>query len=277
MNKTLNTVILFFLGQSVIAQKGIDNLIQAEKNFAAYSVAHSTKEAFQQFIDSNSIMFDNGKPVKAIEFWEKREKNAGVLNWWPQYAEISASGDFGYTTGPWTFQPTKNDSIAARGQYTTVWHINTNGEWKFLVDLGITNTKLSDITRDSIRFPLENVIRINEKKKSKNSKAIPKIFQMVAAENNFLEIFEKKGALKAYNRFQSKGIIMNQNNFLPILPSHVQYKMILLEPRFDKYAMEGWGVSLVPDMGYTYGSTMANGKSENYLRISGEEKNPAGK
>jgi hypothetical protein len=31
MNKTLNTVILFFLGQSAIAQKGIDNLIQQKK------------------------------------------------------------------------------------------------------------------------------------------------------------------------------------------------------------------------------------------------------
>ena len=51
MNKTLNTVILFFLGQSVIAQKGIDNLIQAEKDFAAWSVTHSTKEAFQKFSD----------------------------------------------------------------------------------------------------------------------------------------------------------------------------------------------------------------------------------
>ena len=75
-------------------------MIQAEKDFAAYSVAHSTKEAFLEYIDSSSMMFDNGEPVKAIEFWNKREKKPGVLNWRPQYAEISASGDFGYTTGP---------------------------------------------------------------------------------------------------------------------------------------------------------------------------------
>src|SRR5678816_3271852 len=69
MNKIFATFVLFLFVQSAIAQKGIDHLIQAGKSFAAYSVAHSTKEAFEQFIDSNSIMFDNGKPLKATEFW----------------------------------------------------------------------------------------------------------------------------------------------------------------------------------------------------------------
>src|SRR5882724_4477366 len=103
-NKILTTAVLFLLVRSAIAQKGIENLIQAEKNFAAYSVGHSTKEAFLQFMDSNSIVFDKGKAVHGIELWEKKVKNSGVLNWWPLYAGISASGDLGYTTGPWTYQ-----------------------------------------------------------------------------------------------------------------------------------------------------------------------------
>src|SRR6478609_3924438 len=46
-------LILFFVCfQNIQAQKGIDSLIQAEKNFAAYSVANSTKEAFLKFLDS---------------------------------------------------------------------------------------------------------------------------------------------------------------------------------------------------------------------------------
>jgi hypothetical protein len=54
--------------------KGIDALIQAEKNFAAYSVANSTKEAFLKFLDSAGIIFDKGKPANGVTTWKKREK-----------------------------------------------------------------------------------------------------------------------------------------------------------------------------------------------------------
>lgn len=257
MNKTLNTVILFFLGQSAIAQKGIENLIQAEKNFAAYSVAHSTKEAFLQFIDSNSIMFDKGKPVKAVEYWNKREKNAGVLNWGPQYAEIAASGDFGYTTGPWTFQPTKNDTVAARGQYITVWHIDDKGEWKFLVDLGISNTQVNSA---------KDVIRINAAKQSEVFDTIPLVFPIVAAENEFLALFAKNKT-KAYKKYLSNESILNRNGHLPAVSFTDRKKFIKTTSSFDKYEMEGWGHALWPDMGYTYGTTVSSNKTENYLRI----------
>ena len=257
MNKTLNTVILFFLGQSVIAQKGIDNLIQAEKNFAAYSIANNTKEAFQQFIDSNSMMFNSGKPVSAIEFWNKREKNAAVLNWQPQYAEISTSGDFGYTTGPWTVRPTKIDSIVGRGQYITVWHINKNGEWKFLVDLGVSNTQTNTVEYARI---------IDTPKQEEDSKAIPHISQLVAAENDFNKLFEQNKS-KAYKTWLSGESILNRNGSLPAVNSTDRRTIIDSTPAGIKYRLRGWGISPVPDMGYTFGNAIINDKIEGYLRI----------
>jgi ketosteroid isomerase-like protein len=257
MKKIIATTICFLFVFTLIAQKGIEGLIQAEKNFAAYSLAHSTKEAFQQFIDSNSIMFDNGKPVKAIEFWNKKEKNAGVLNWWPQYAEISASGDFGYTTGPWTFQQTKNDSIAARGQYTTVWHIDKNGEWKFLVDLGINNTQ---------NKTAGDIIRFNTTKHSEDSTTVPSIFPMLAAEGVFLNLFAKNKS-KAYKKYLSIESILNRNGFLPAVSAAGKRNIINTTSSIELFVLQGWGVSPVADMGYTYGSTTIKGKTENYLHI----------
>jgi ketosteroid isomerase-like protein len=257
MKKIITTTIYILSGLAVIAQKGIEGLIQAEKNFAAYSTAHSTKEAFLQFMDSNSLVFDNGKAVKGVEFWNKKVKNSGVLNWRPQYAEISASGDFGYTTGPWTYQPTKNDTIVARGQYTTVWHIDNNGEWKFLVDLGIGNMQVN---------PAEDVIRINKSRQSENPEANPDLFPMVAAEKDFLKLFAKDKS-KAYKKYLSKESMLNRNGYLPAVSVAGRRKFIRSASSFDKYEMEGWGISPVPDMGYIYGSTMFNGKSESYQRI----------
>jgi ketosteroid isomerase-like protein len=248
MYKILTTAVLFLFMQSAIAQKGIDNLIQAEKNFAAYSVAHSTKEAFLQFIDSNSIMFENGKPVKAIEFWSKREKNAGVLNWWPRFASIAASGDFGYTTGPWTFQPSMNDTIVARGQYTTVWHIDKNGEWKFLVDLGVNNTPPET---DTI------LDRLNYRKLKRSTEK-----SMLMAEKKL--IFQSKdSAIAGYIKKMWGMSILNRNGMLPQV-AHWKPEIFMSN---IQYIINGSGIASTGDMGYVYGTTVIKDKTDNYLRI----------
>jgi ketosteroid isomerase-like protein len=202
-------------------------------------------------------MFDNGKPVRAVEFWSKREKNAGVLNWRPQYAEISASDDFGYTTGPWTFQNSINDSVVARGQYITVWHINKNGEWKFLVDLGVSNTPANDAKETRI---------CDVPKLAENGKSIPNISPLLAAENSFNKLFEHKKQ-KAYKTWLSGESILNRNGSLPPVSRAEWLSIIDSTPASIKYTMNGWGISPVPDMGYTYGTTVIKDKTENYLRI----------
>jgi hypothetical protein len=248
---------LLFVCIDTYSQKGIDGLINAEKSFAAYSVAHSTKEAFLKFLDSAGIIFDNGKPVNGIETWNKREKRPGVLNWRPQFAEIAESGDFGYTSGPWTFQNNSTDSVVARGQYTTVWHINKNGEWKFLIDLGVSNTPANSST---------DVKKINVAKQFFGTGAIPHVAPVVNAENSFLKLYSKSKA-KAYKKYVSTESILNRNGYLPATTSTDKNKLIELTSSSILYKMEGWGMSENMDMGYVFGTTIINGKTDNYMRI----------
>ena len=256
MKKIFSILILFFVCfQNIQAQKGIDSLIQAEKNFAAYSVANSTKEAFLKFLDSAGIIFNNGNPANGIMTWKKREKAPGVLNWRPQFAEISASGDFGYTTGPWTFQNSSNDTVAARGQYTTVWQINAKGEWKFLVDLGISNTPLNLATE---------VKRIDVSKQF--SSGATKHDSPVIAENNFL-VAVTKDKSKAYKKYLSSKSILNRNGYMPATNSTDQRKLLDMTTSSIQYKLDGAGMSPGMDLGYTYGTTTINGKTDNYLRI----------
>jgi len=99
-------------------------LIKTEKNFAAFAVEHGTKDAFLRFMDSSAILFSQGKAINGVELYNKREKRSGVLNWQPDYAEISSDGDFGFTSGLWTFQSrTANDTPVASGHFSTVWHV----------------------------------------------------------------------------------------------------------------------------------------------------------
>jgi hypothetical protein len=251
-------ILAFFLFNTFISegQKSIDGLIQAEKSFAAYSVSNSTKEAFLKFLDTEGIVFENGKAVNGIEAWNKREKKPGILNWHPQYAEITYSGDFGYTTGPWTFQNSKNDTVVARGQYATIWHINEKGEWKFLADLGV-NYSLVNSSSD--------VEEVNSKNKFSGMGPVPHAgFDNV--ENDFVKLVSESKT-KAYGKYLSEKSILIRNGYLPAVTSSDQHKIIELTPSSVQYKILYRDMTELMDMAYVYGTTLINGKTENYLRI----------
>ena len=63
MKKFITVFFVFIIAQAVVAQRSIVGLVQAEKNFAAFSVSHSTKEAFLEFLDSAGLIFENSKAV----------------------------------------------------------------------------------------------------------------------------------------------------------------------------------------------------------------------
>lgn len=56
------------------SQKGIDGMVQAERNFAAFALASGTKDAFIQFADSTGVVFEKGQSINARYFGLK-EKN----------------------------------------------------------------------------------------------------------------------------------------------------------------------------------------------------------
>lgn len=64
------------------------------------------------------------------------------LTWIPLRAEVSASGDLGWTTG--SYELTRFDEQGAphvrRGKYVTIWHRQADGSWKAVLDGGNPDT-----------------------------------------------------------------------------------------------------------------------------------------
>jgi ketosteroid isomerase-like protein len=64
------------------------------------------------------------------------------LTWIPLRAEVSASGDLGWTTG--SYELTRFDEKGAphvrRGKYVTIWHRQADGSWKAVLDGGNPDT-----------------------------------------------------------------------------------------------------------------------------------------
>jgi hypothetical protein len=70
--KNFIVFVLLLSATNAFPQKGIDEMIAAEKAFAAYSVAHGTKDAFLKFIDTAAVMFNGGEPLNGYQLWQKK-------------------------------------------------------------------------------------------------------------------------------------------------------------------------------------------------------------
>ena len=115
-----------------------DDLVAAERAFAADASAHNTRAAFLAFLAEDGLVFDPG-PTSGQRVWEARKENKAKLEWAPELAEVSASGDLGYTSGPWRYTPEGAEKPAAFGHYFTVWRKGADGKWKVLIDHGVNH------------------------------------------------------------------------------------------------------------------------------------------
>ncbi len=64
------------------------------------------------------------------------------LTWTPVGADISSSGDLGYTWGTYEFRSKdkSGNPITDYGKYTSIWKIQKDGSWKVVLDMGNSNS-----------------------------------------------------------------------------------------------------------------------------------------
>lgn len=129
-------------------------VVEAEHAFAQHSIDHGMKPAFLGYAAPEGVIVGRGGPVNAIESWSKREPApAGLLTWWPTYADVSRAGDMGWTTGPYEFREKPTDEKPAdTGHFFTVWRRQADGSWKWVLDLGVRHPAPAT-TETVLRYP----------------------------------------------------------------------------------------------------------------------------
>ena len=86
-------------------------------------------------LSDESIVFLPG-PQNGKKAWEAKPPSETGLQWHPVLAATSTNGDFGYTTGPWSFKKSAADKEPTDfGDFVSIWRWE-NGKWKLLFDLG---------------------------------------------------------------------------------------------------------------------------------------------
>ncbi len=117
----------------------VSSLVAAENYFAATVKEKGLREGFLKVSDGETVVF-RPDPVKAEDFYNKKQEDPGELTWDPSYARISRSGDWGFTTGPYVYT-SASDSTKSYGQYLSIWQANKRYVWKLALDIGTPHAK----------------------------------------------------------------------------------------------------------------------------------------
>jgi ketosteroid isomerase-like protein len=118
--------------------KALETLIEAERSFSRTSEERGIREAFLTWLAPGSVVF-RPEPMDGREVYLKTDPfDPAVLTWEPEVAEVSASGDLGYTSGPYVYRPGRRMEPTAFGHYVSVWVKRPDGSWKVKYDVGVT-------------------------------------------------------------------------------------------------------------------------------------------
>lgn len=109
-------------------------VVAAERAFAARAGEVGWVLAFRAFVAQDGQLVRQGGYANAPEQLAATEDDGNRnLSWWPAFAGISRSGDFGFTTGAVSF----DEARTPRGHYFTVWRRQSDGSWKWIYDGGV--------------------------------------------------------------------------------------------------------------------------------------------
>jgi len=120
----------------------VKELIEVDLEFARKSVIKGSHAAFLEYIDDSCVLLrPNRMPVVGrakIEEMFSSPDTSFSLNWNPSFAEVSESGDLGYTYGIYTIQMDSPEGsvVTKEGTYVTIWKKDKSGDWKFVMDTG---------------------------------------------------------------------------------------------------------------------------------------------
>lgn len=137
--------IVILLGNNFADENGNSSekeLIKTDKEFSEKSVKDGISAAFIAYADENVILMrDKQFPILGIkelkEYYSNIKSGNTKLEWSPVKAEVSRSGELGYTFGDWIYSR-KNSKDTTYGNYVTIWKKQKDGGWKFILDGGNT-------------------------------------------------------------------------------------------------------------------------------------------
>lgn len=227
-------------------------VVEAEHAFAQYSIDRGMKEAFLRFAAPDGVIIRR-EPVNAVELWAGRNPApAGLLTWWPTYADVSRAGDLGWTTGPYEFREKPTDEKPAdTGHFFTVWRRQPDGEWKFVLDLGVQHPAPA-APETALRYPASAGKGGPAAGNSPDAQAALK--SLLEAERSLSADSASKGAGAALLSRADETLRMYRQGGLPVVGREAVVRALKAQSEFVSWNPSKGDIAASGDLGYAYGT-----------------------
>jgi len=238
-------------------------LVSMEHAFCSAVAKLGIRDGLVRYFAPDGILF-RPNPVVALEYLPSRPPGPASLIWTPEFADVSAAGDLGYTFGPWEMRPAGlADTTFANGTYVTLWRLAPDGIWKIVLDWGIGHeiesakagllAKTIAAVRDSLASPPPDAELAAEARAAAARSSITDLTtgsaELLEADRELVTTFDPS-RIASNCRFLREG-------HPPLIGLEALQSSVGLESRpVNSIASRGF-VSRSGDLGYVYGSFAA--------------------
>ncbi len=244
-------------------QADFDAMVATERAFSKLSEEKGMKDAFATYIEDDGILVRGGTFVKGKEWTLARPSPPVTLTWWPAHANISSSGDMGWTTGPYELRQPGSEEVGY-GNFATLWRKQADGTWRFAIDLGnhydSASTDKSTPTLKATASPGA----------AKAADASAEKAALLAADRALGQASAKATAAAFQSHLAGDAIVLRGGAFPYMGKDSLADGLKKDAAAMTSQPIEG-GVSAAGDMGYTYGTAeWQNGETKvkgNYMRV----------
>jgi len=260
-------------------KSALQAMVEAERAFAKMAEEQGTRPAFMAFIADDGILF-RPTAVKGKQWMTNHPLPASdkhpLLSWYPAVAGMARAGDMGYTTGPWEYKSDiHDDRSVAWGHFLTVWKKQADGQWKFAVDLGISNPQPAQA---EARWELpQNYVT----PKFRRGFWTFSTDALLARDHEFSAASMKRGARIAFAKYAASDVRLYRDEKFPLRGEDLAAAVLPDNSQAWTWEPAAGDVSISDDLGYTYGtyrierheSTPKMIETGNYFRIWKKEGN----
>lgn len=126
--------------QTSDVEKWKSEIVETEKAFAAMAKEQGIPEAFVAFAADDAVILRNNTLFKGKagigSSFSQATADKRELTWAPDFVDVSAAGDLGYTYGKYSVSVTDSlgNKTVNEGIFHTVWKRQPDGTWKFVWD-----------------------------------------------------------------------------------------------------------------------------------------------
>ena len=242
----------------------VESLVRAERAFANASVTSTTRSAFLANLGADAVLFDNG-PTNGLALWEARPAVGGVLSWEPEFADVAASGDMGYTFGAWELRTHPDSAAVGWGHFISVWRKDSAGNWKVAADGGVSHGPV-ELPGDS---PVERASDGTDWADPCDTSEVA-IHQssLDEADDRYSRTVAESGVAAAIEQLVDPSARFFRNGSLPLIGiDAISTSTYVTEAEWDEWEARNAAVSASCDLGYSYGVVDLRPSSASYYRI----------